>query len=217
MFGIERHKPPGNCHHSALLLLSTNGGVIMQNLLSSSWKGLAWRGAVSLLFGILAALWPSITLIWLMAMFAAYALIGGFAYTVAAIRNRETNSDWWLMLLLGLMTVAAGVVAIIYPNLTAVFLVLLIGATALASGLVDIIMAIRLRKVIAGEALLFLNGIISVAFGVFVFFFPSAGALALVWLISIYAVLSGVLLLALAWRARGWAEGHGTPPSGFPA
>lgn len=189
----------------------------MQNLLSSSWKGLAWRGGVSLLFGILAALWPSITLIWLMAMFAAYALIGGFAYAVAAIRNRETNSDWWLMLLLGLMTVAAGAVAIIYPNLTAVFLVLLIGATALASGVVDIIMAIRLRKVISGEALLFLNGIISVAFGVFVFFFPSAGALALVWLISIYAVLSGVLLLALAWRARGWAEGHGTPPSGFPA
>jgi uncharacterized membrane protein HdeD (DUF308 family) len=189
----------------------------MQNLLSNSWKGLAWRGAVSLLFGILAALWPSITLIWLMAMFAAYALIGGSAYAVAAVRNRQTNSDWWLMLLLGLMTVAAGMVAIIYPNLTAVFLVLLIGATALASGLVDIIMAIRLRKVISGEALLFLNGIISVAFGVFVFFFPGAGALALVWLISIYAIFSGVLLLALAWRARGWAEGHGTPPSGFPA
>ncbi|HEV7929120.1 MAG TPA: DUF308 domain-containing protein [Nitrosospira sp.] len=189
----------------------------MQNLLSNSWKGLAWRGAVSLLFGILAALWPSITLIWLMAMFAAYALIGGSAYAIAAIKNRQTNSDWWLLLLLGLMTVAAGAVAIIYPNLTAVFLVLLIGATALASGLVDIIMAIRLRKVIEGEALLFLNGIVSVAFGVFVFFFPGAGALALVWLISIYAIFSGVLLLALAWRARGWAEGHGTPPSTLPA
>jgi uncharacterized membrane protein HdeD (DUF308 family) len=189
----------------------------MQNLLSNSWQGLAWRGAISLLFGILAALWPGITLIALMGMFAAYALIGGFAYAVSAIKNRQTNSDWWLLLLLGLMTVAAGAIALIYPNLTAVFLVLLIGATALGSGIVDVVMAIRLRKVIEGEALLIFNGIISVAFGVFVFFFPGPGALAMIWLISIYAVASGILLLALAWRARGWAGDHGTPRPGLPA
>ena len=96
-------------------------------------------------------------------------------------------------------------------------LVLLIGATALASGIVDIVMAIRLRKVIQGEGFLILNGIVSVLFGVFVFFFPGAGALAMVWLISIYAVITGVLLLALAWRAHSWTADHGTPPDSFPA
>jgi uncharacterized membrane protein HdeD (DUF308 family) len=186
----------------------------MQNLLSSSWQGLAWRGGISLVFGILAALWPGITLIWLMALFAVYALISGSASAIAAIKNRHTNRDWWLLLLLGLMGVAAGVIAIIYPNLTAVFLVLLIGATALGSGIVDIVMAIRLRKIIQGEALLIINGIISVAFGVFVFFFPGAGALAMVWLISIYAVASGVLLLALAWRARQWRSRNDPGPPG---
>jgi len=176
----------------------------MHNLLSNSWRELAWRGAISLGFGILAAFWPGLTLLWLMTLFAAYALISGFASAIAAVKNRQSNRDWWLLLLLGLMSVAAGVLALIYPDRTAVFLVLLIGATALASGIIDIVMAVRLRKVIRGEALLILNGIISVAFGVFVFFSPGAGALALIWLISIYAIASGVLLLALAYRARQW-------------
>ena len=176
----------------------------MHNLLSNSWRELAWRGAISLVFGIIAAFWPGLTLLWLMTLFAAYALISGSASAIAAVKNRQSNRDWWLLLLLGIMSVAAGVLALIYPDRTAVFLVLLIGATALASGIVDIVMAVRLRKVIRGEALLILNGIISVAFGVFVFFFPGAGALALIWLISIYAIASGVLLLALAYRARQW-------------
>ena len=176
----------------------------MHNLLSNSWRELAWRGAISLVFGILAAFWPGLTLLWLMTLFVAYALISGSASAIAAIKNRQSNRDWWLLLLLGLMSVAAGVLALIYPDRTAVFLVLLIGATALASGIIDIVMAVRLRKVIRGEALLILNGIISVAFGVFVFFSPGAGALALIWLISIYAIASGVLLLALAYRARQW-------------
>jgi uncharacterized membrane protein HdeD (DUF308 family) len=189
----------------------------MNELFLRSWKGLALRGAVSLLFGILAALWPGLTLLWLIVMFAAYALVNGAISATAAIQNRSANNDWWLMLLLGLIGIAAGVIAILLPDLTAIVLVLVIGATALASGIVDIAMAIRLRKTIRGEGFLILNGIISIAFGVFVFFFPGAGALALVWLISIYAIVSGLLLLGLAWRARSWKNDHGTPSDSLPA
>jgi uncharacterized membrane protein HdeD (DUF308 family) len=102
------------------------------------------------------------------------------------------------------------------PNLTAVVLVLIIGATALGSGIVDIVIAIRLRKTIPGEEFLILNGIISIAFGVFVFFFPGAGDLALVWLISMYAIVSGFLLLSLAWRARSWKSDDQAWPHGLP-
>ncbi|SEO55891.1 HdeD family acid-resistance protein [Nitrosovibrio sp. Nv6] len=188
----------------------------MNELISKTWRSLALRGTVSLLFGILAAFWPGITLMWLLIMFAAYALIGGVASAIAAVQNRKTNSDWWLMLLIGLVGIGAGITAFLLPNLTAVVLVLIIGATALGSGIVDIVMAIRLRKTIRGEAFLILNGIISVAFGVFVFFFPGAGALALVWLISMYAIISGLLLLALAWRARNWKGGDEQWPHGLP-
>jgi uncharacterized membrane protein HdeD (DUF308 family) len=189
----------------------------MNELLLKSWKVLALRGAISLVFGVLAALWPGLTLMWLIVMFAAYALIWGAVSITTAVRNRESNEDWWLLLLLGLIGLAGGAAALLYPDLTALVLVLLIGGTALASGIVDIAMAIRLRKVIHGEGFLILNGILSVLFGVFVFFLPGAGALALVWLISIYAIVSGFLLLALAWRVRSWIGDHRAPSNSFHA
>jgi uncharacterized membrane protein HdeD (DUF308 family) len=188
----------------------------MNELLSKSWRSLALRGVVSLVFGILAAFWPGITLLWLLVMFAAYALIQGVTSAVVAVQNRKTNNSWWLMLLWGLVGIGAGVIALMLPNLTAVVLVLVIGATALASGIVDVVMGVRLRKVIRGEGFLILNGIVSIAFGVFVFFFPGAGALALVWLIAMYAIISGLLLLALAWRAKKWGDRHEETPQGLP-
>jgi uncharacterized membrane protein HdeD (DUF308 family) len=188
----------------------------MNELFSKSWRSLALRGAISLVFGILAALWPGITLLWLLVMFAAYALIQGVVSSVAAFQGRKTHHDWWLMLLWGVVGIGAGVTAFMLPDLTAVVLVLIIGATALASGIVDIAMAIRLRKVIRGEGFLILNGIISIAFGAFVFFFPGAGALALVWMIAMYAIVSGLLLLALAWRAKKWGTDYdGECPHGL--
>jgi uncharacterized membrane protein HdeD (DUF308 family) len=102
------------------------------------------------------------------------------------------------------------VIAILSPGLTALALVLVMGANALIVGVLDIAAAIRLRKVIQGEWLLILAGIASVVFGVLVLLFPGAGALALVWLISVYAIVTGVLLLALAFRARAWARDVGS-------
>lgn len=188
----------------------------MNELLSKSWRSLAVRGAVSVLFGILAALWPGLTLMWLIVMFAAYAIIGGLISVTTAVQNRKGAEGWWLVLLLGLVGIGAGVIAIMIPDLTALVLVLVIGATALATGILDIAMAIRLRKVIRGEGFLFLSGFVSVMFGVSVFFFPGAGALALVWLISIYAIVTGGLLLMLAWRARSWKTGDEAWPDGVP-
>jgi uncharacterized membrane protein HdeD (DUF308 family) len=98
--------------------------------------------------------------------------------------------------------------------LTALVLVLLMGANAVVTGILDIAVAIRLRKVIHGEWLLVLAGIVSVIFGILVFLFPGAGALAMVWLISVYAVVTGILLLMAAFRARSYGRhGHegGTP------
>lgn len=183
----------------------------MKDLLSQSWWMLALRGLAALLFGILAMLWPGLTLLWLVAMFAAYALITGAVSMVAAVKNRETDGKWWLVLLLGLVSIAAAAIAIFRPDLTALMLVLVMGANAVVTGVLDIAIAVRLRKVIRGEWLMILSGVLSVLFGILVLVFPGAGALALVWLISFYATVTGVLLLALGFRARGW--GSGTKPT----
>jgi uncharacterized membrane protein HdeD (DUF308 family) len=176
----------------------------------------AWRGVVALLFGVLALAWPGLTLLWLVALFAAYALIGGGISVVAGIKFRKSADYWWLALLLGLVSLGAGVIAILHPGLTALVLVLLMGANAIVTGVLDIALAIQLRKAIRGEWVLVLAGLVSIAFGVLVFLFPAAGALAMVWMISVYAIALGVLLLIAAWRARklpeqSWRGGMGQP------
>lgn len=181
----------------------------MDDFFVRSWWVLALRGLCGVVFGVLAVMWPELTLLTLIALFAAYALVNGVASVVGAVRHRSKDDDWWLPLLLGIISIGAGVIAVLSPTVTTLVLVLVIGANALVTGVLDIVAAIRLRKTITGEWLLALSGVASVVFGAAVFLFPAAGALALVWLISLYALVSGALLLASAFRTRALAKGAG--------
>jgi uncharacterized membrane protein HdeD (DUF308 family) len=172
---------------------------------------LALQGVLALTFGIVAMLLPGATLLVLVAFFAAWMFVGGGVSVYAAIKHRNTDKAWWIVLLLGLVSLAAGVIAVLNPDITILVLVLLMGANALVTGILQIVMAIRLRKSIEREWLLALAGVVSLIFGVLVFLFPAAGALAMVWLVSFYAVFTGVLLVTLALRARKWARRDGTP------
>lgn len=176
----------------------------MNELLARSWWMLALQGALALTFGILALVWPDATLIVLVAFFAAWALLGGAASVTAAIQHRKTDAGWWLVLLLGVVSLAAGLIAIFNPGITILALVLVMGVNALITGVLQIVVAIRLRKQIEREWLLALAGVVAVIFGVLVVLFPAAGALAMVWLVSFYATFTGILLLALAFKARKW-------------
>ena len=184
----------------------------MDQLLSRSWWMLALHGALALLFGILALIWPGITLLVLVSLFAAFALLVGAVTVAGALRNRTMDRGWWLMLLLGIVSLAVGVIAVFQPGATLFALVLLMAANAVVGGAIEIAVAIRLRKQIRHEWLLILAGVVSVAFGVLVVLFPPAGALALAFFVSFYAVTTGILLLLLAFRARRWQKD--TPPRG---
>jgi uncharacterized membrane protein HdeD (DUF308 family) len=171
------------------------------------WWMPALRGAIAIVFGVLALLLPGITLLSLVLLFAVYAIFGGAVWTIGAIQNRKSDDHWWVLLMAGLASIGAGVIALIHPTLTALVLILLIGANALVTGVLDIVVAVRLRKRIRGETLLVLNGLASIVFGAIVFLYPlGAGALALVWLIAAYAIGTGVLLLVLSLRVRSWAR-----------
>jgi uncharacterized membrane protein HdeD (DUF308 family) len=179
----------------------------MNETLLRYWWMLALRGGIAIAFGLLALLLPGITLLSLIALFAVYAMFGGAVWTIGAIHNRNSDDHWWLLLMAGLAGIGAGLIALVHPALTALVLILLIGANALVSGVLDIVIAVRLRRHIRGELLLVLSGVASVVFGLVVFLYPlGAGALALVWLVGIYAIVTGLLLLALALRVRAWAR-----------
>lgn len=180
-------------------------------MLMRSWWILALRGAAGVLFGVLAFAMPDVTLLSLIALFAIYAVLAGTVAAAGALRNRRRADDWWILLLLGLVGIAAGVLAALRPALTALALVIVIGVNALITGILEIALAINLRKFIEGEWLLILSAVTSIAFGLLILAYPGAGALALVWMVGAYALLTGALYLALAWRARRRAGGGGAP------
>ncbi len=174
--------------------------------LARNWWLVALRGAAAIVFGILAFVTPGLTLGVLVLLFGAYALVDGIANILAVFRRREEEQPWWALLVEGIVSVAAGIVAFLWPGLTALTLVYLIGAWAIITGALEIAAAIRLRQEIEGEAWLILSGVLSIAFGLLVMFAPGAGALAVVLYIGAYAVIFGGLLLAVAFRLRAFRE-----------
>jgi uncharacterized membrane protein HdeD (DUF308 family) len=173
--------------------------------LGRNWGWLALRGAVSVLFGLFAFLWPGKTLAALVIVFGAFALADGILSLVHAFRVRDQGRPFWSLVIVGLLGIAAGIATLAWPGLTAIALLMFIAAWAFVTGVFEIVAAIRLRKEIANEWLLGLSGVISVAFGAMLFLQPGAGALALMWVIGAYALFFGLLLIVLAFKLKGRA------------
>ncbi len=178
----------------------------MVTQLARNWWVLVLRGLAAVIFGILAILWPGLTITVLVLFFGAYALVDGIFAVIAAITHRAGHDRWWVMLLEGLVGIAAGILTFFYPAVTALVLLYFIAAWAILTGILEIMAALRLRREIEGEWLLVFSGILSVLFGVVAVIFPGAGALAVIWLIAVYAIVFGLLLIALGLRVRGWGS-----------
>jgi uncharacterized membrane protein HdeD (DUF308 family) len=182
------------------------------DLLARNWWLLALRGFVGVLFGIVAFLWPGITLFALVCLFGAYAIVNGILSFVLAYYAPKGYPRVSSLIFGGILGIIAGVIAFLLPGITALGLVILVAAWAIATGIMEIVAAIRLRKEISNEWLLILAGIASVGFGIVVSLFPAAGALVLVWWIGAYALVFGVLLMILAFKLRkassSFAHGH---------
>ena len=171
---------------------------------SRHWWAFLLRGLAAVLFGVLAIAWPGLTLTVLVLFWGAYALVDGVLALVAAMRTPHDHR--WGLVLEGVAGIGAGLVTFFYPDLTALVLVYIIAAWAVITGVLELFVAIRLRRVIQNELWLILGGVASLVFGFVLFAAPGAGALALVWLIAAYAIIFGVLLIALAFRLHGLGQ-----------
>jgi len=170
--------------------------------LAEHWWLWLLRGVAAVAFGVLAFLWPGLTLLTLILLWGAYAIADGILALLAALgRGASVAPRWWLAVV-GLAGILAGMAAFGWPGITAFLLVLLIASWAILTGVLQILGAIQLRKEIAGEFWLILSGALSVAFGVILFMRPAAGALALAWLIAWYAIIYGAASIGLAFRLR---------------
>ncbi len=173
------------------------------SILFRNWWLLLLRGIAAIVFGIVTWLMPGISLAVLVLLFGAYALVDGILAVWMAITGRGAHEHWWALLLWGLVGIGAGILTFLAPQITALVLLFYIAIWAIATGVLEITAAIRLRREVPGEWVLVLAGLASVAFGVLLVARPEAGALALLWLIASYAIVFGVLLVILSLKARG--------------
>jgi uncharacterized membrane protein HdeD (DUF308 family) len=174
----------------------------LASILTRSWWLLLLRGIAAILFGILTWFLPGISLAALVLLFGAYSMADGILGVWTAIAGRKDHEYWWVLLLEGLLGIGIGIITFLAPGITALALLFYIAIWAIATGVLEIVAAVRLRKEIADEWLLVLAGLASIVFGVLLVVQPGAGALAVVWLIASYAVVFGVLLVILAFKAR---------------
>ncbi len=174
----------------------------MLELLKRNWWIVALRGVTSVVFGLVALFWPGATLAVLIALYGAYALVDGVFSIASAVHRHGTGGSLAPLWLEGIFGLLAGVVAWVWPGLTAIVLVYVIATWAVVTGAFEIATAIRLRKEIEGEWLLGAAGLASIAFGLVLAFRPLAGTLALLWLLGWYAIVFGAFVIGLAISVR---------------
>jgi uncharacterized membrane protein HdeD (DUF308 family) len=184
----------------------------MHSGLVISWWALALRGLLAIAFGIMTFVMPGLTLAVLVMLFGGYALAEGVVSAAGAYRASLARERWWPQLLHAALSIAAGAFAFFRPGQTLVTLVVLIAGWSLLTGVLEIVSAVRLRKEIEGEWLLGLAGLASIAFGLLLLVAPVVGLLTIALWVGIYALIFGVVLVALALRLRPKSPGAGRPP-----
>ncbi|MDQ4138985.1 MAG: HdeD family acid-resistance protein [Bacteroidota bacterium] len=172
------------------------------NQLAYNWWTVLLRGVLAIVVGLLAFFLPGITLAVLITLFGVFALMEGAFLIISGIRYRRQQERWWVLILQGIISMGAGILAFTEPLATAIALLYLVASWAIISGVLEIVVAIRLRKEMEGEWMLILDGVITVLFGLAMVLVPAAGLLVWIWMIGGFKLASGILLLILALRLR---------------
>jgi uncharacterized membrane protein HdeD (DUF308 family) len=170
--------------------------------ISRIWWAIALRGALAVIFGLVALFYSGKTLLALVYVFGAFAVLNGIAALVSAVRAGEAHRRWGWLAFGGLVGIAAGIVSFVWPGITALAFVYLVAAWAIITGVAEIAFALSWPDTLAHPWLASLSGALSVLFGILLAVWPRSGALALVWLIGIYAIIYGATLLYYAYRLQ---------------
>jgi uncharacterized membrane protein HdeD (DUF308 family) len=173
--------------------------------LAQNWRTFVLRGAIAILVGLIALFQPGLTLVALVLLVGFWALFDGVMAIAHSFAAAQAHEPWWPLVLIGLLGITTGLITLRWPGVTELALLLIIAYWAILTGLLEIVAAIRLRHEIQGEWWLILGGIASVVFGVVLLISPVSGALAVIWLIGVYAIFFGVTLVMLGFRLRSIA------------
>jgi len=177
----------------------------MLHALARNWWAVLLRGIAAVIFGVIALAWPGATGLALVLLFGAYAFVDGIFALVSAIRAAEAHERWVAFGIEGLVGLVIAAITFFHPVIAAIALYAVIAFWAVATGILELIAAAQLRKLIQGEWLLVLGGLASIAFGVLMVVFPLVGAITVIYVIGVYAIFFGVVLTGFALRLRSHA------------
>jgi uncharacterized membrane protein HdeD (DUF308 family) len=173
----------------------------MSAVLARNWWAVALRGVAGIIFGLIALFMPGVTMLSLVIVFSAYALVDGIFAIISAVRAARRHERWGLLVLQGIVSIAAGILAFLWPAITVLAFVLLVAAWSIVSGALLFASSFRLRND-HGSIWLTIGGLASIIFGLLLLAAPLVGAVVLTWWIGAYALVFGVLLLILGFRLR---------------
>lgn len=176
----------------------------MLGLVARDWWVFAFRGIAAIVLGVLAFMWPETTLTALVFLFGANVVVDGVSLLIAVARgDAVARRHGWTVGMMGVLGIIAGVVTFAWPGLTALSMLYLAATWAIATGVIQVIAAVVLRREVDGEFWMALGGVASILFGALLVAAPGAGLITLVWLVGLWAIVSGVSSVGLAHRLRG--------------
>src|SRR5215813_4607255 len=175
---------------------------MMIETLKRHWWVPVIRGFAAIVFGIIARVYPGLTIATLVLFFGAWVLIDGIFRIAGAIGHHASDPDWGWQLVIGILGIIVGLLTFHAPQITALALVIYIAAWALMIGASEIVLAVKLRHEIKGEWFIILMGLASVVFAILLLWNPVAGAAALIWLIAWYAIVLGILSMFFGFRIK---------------
>jgi uncharacterized membrane protein HdeD (DUF308 family) len=182
----------------------TTKEINMQQLIGNFRTMFLFRGIAAVLFGIITLVWPKLTLSALVLVFGVFAVISGITAVVAALRSTDVPG-WGLLLLQGILGTLAGVIALVLPGITALAFIYLLAAWAIIIGIVEVIAPLSFPMSGGRAVLTALAGVLSIVFGILIAAQPSAGLLAVVWVIGVYAIVYGIMYVAVYFQSRSLA------------
>jgi len=183
------------------------GYELMIAVLAKNWWAIGIRGALGILFGLIALFLPGATMLSLVLVFAAYAFADGVFGIVSAVRAARAQERWGYLLLEGLVNIAVAAVAVLWPGITVVAFVFLVAFWAILTGILELMAAFRLDS-IDGRGWLIFGGVVSVLYGALLIVTPMIGAVVLTWWLGAYALVFGVSLVVLAFKLHARLEKH---------
>lgn len=177
-----------------------------KRFIAEYWWMLTVRGVLAIIFGIAAVFWPGITLLTLIYLFSAYILVSGIVNIIGGITGASKRSSWFLGLLVGLLELGVGVYLLRHPGVTFTTLILLIGFMLIIRGILEGVAAFTDSLTATNRTLMILASIIAIGAGIVLLFQPASAGVAFVWILGLYSLIVGPMMVALSLDLKKVAE-----------